>query len=546
MKKIGQIQSEYVWLGVLLLCSIIFSRVFFQPVFFPTHDAEYHIIRLWQFDQNIKEGVLVPRWAPDLNYGFGIPLFSYFYPLPNFAAEAFHSVGFSYISSVYYALALGYILSGITMYWFTRLYYPSRSAFLAGLFYLLAPYHLVDLYIRGSAGEIWALALVPLVLGFITKMVRMKGDSNKQLALTVFSMGLLLLSHTVIGLLFFAASCVYGIVYGYLNKRKNISFLYPRLFLSYALSIVLVSFHLLPILFESNVIRGLEIINAQDHFPALHQLIFPSWGSGFSVSGISDTLSFQIGIPHIVILIAASYFALRKKNVLILLWIVTTVVTIFLMLDWSIPVWNVLPFLNYMQFPWRLLSIIIVTLSFCAGYISSTTGLKTTFALAILALLFYFQYTYPTTYEKRSDDFYLANPDWTNSTATLGNTFNTKWFQLPESVDQFNDGILIPSQGKIELLTSKVEEKTYTITTSESVLFLPRISYFPGWIALVDNQQVPIENHNGILGISLLPGTHVVMVELTKTAPQRIGSIVSFCAIIICAAVFFNPYERRH
>src|SRR3989304_9456890 len=65
----------------------------------PTHDGEYHVIRFQQFYKVISEGSLYPRWAPDFNNGFGIPLFNYVYPLPNYVASIFHALGFGFIDS---------------------------------------------------------------------------------------------------------------------------------------------------------------------------------------------------------------------------------------------------------------------------------------------------------------------------------------------------------------------------------------------------------------------------------------------------------------
>jgi len=75
--------------------------------FIPTHDGEYHLIRFWQFDKNIRLGDFFPRWAPDLNAGFGSPLFNFFYPLPNYLGEFWYLLGFSFISSLKLVLASG-------------------------------------------------------------------------------------------------------------------------------------------------------------------------------------------------------------------------------------------------------------------------------------------------------------------------------------------------------------------------------------------------------------------------------------------------------
>ena len=202
-------RSELIALGIILFVSLISTRVFFQPVFFPTHDLEYHIIRLWQFDQNIRAGIFIPRWAPDLNHGYGVPLFSFFYPLPNYIAETFRAFHFSYIESVYSTVAVGFILSPFTFYWWARRFFNVRASVISSLFYMLAPYHLVDVYIRGSIGEVWILALAPLMFGASTQIVQKHNLETSSIILALSS-AFLLLSHTVLGIAFFIGGLGYS------------------------------------------------------------------------------------------------------------------------------------------------------------------------------------------------------------------------------------------------------------------------------------------------------------------------------------------------
>src|SRR3989338_5683038 len=82
----------------------------------PTHDGEYHVIRFYEFYRMLSSGELYPRWAPDLNNGYGIPLFNYVYPLPNYIASFFHMLGVSFIDSFKLNMFFASILGAIFMY----------------------------------------------------------------------------------------------------------------------------------------------------------------------------------------------------------------------------------------------------------------------------------------------------------------------------------------------------------------------------------------------------------------------------------------------
>ena len=165
----------------------------FKTGFIPTHDGEYHLIRFWQFDRNIRGGNLFPRWAPDLDYGFGVPIFSFFYPFPNYPAEFFHLLGSSFISSFKLSLAVAFILSGVFFYLWLRDIFGSWPALVAAAFYLFAPYHFLDVYVRGSIGEVWALVWLPAVLWALEK---------KSFVLIALFFSLLILSHNILALIF--------------------------------------------------------------------------------------------------------------------------------------------------------------------------------------------------------------------------------------------------------------------------------------------------------------------------------------------------------
>ena len=99
-------------IGLFVAVAIFFAvKPLLSPGFIPTHDGEYHIVRFWQFEKMLRAGNLFPRWAPDLNSGYGTPLFNFQYPFPNYPGALFHALGASLPDSVKLVLATGYLLS---------------------------------------------------------------------------------------------------------------------------------------------------------------------------------------------------------------------------------------------------------------------------------------------------------------------------------------------------------------------------------------------------------------------------------------------------
>lgn len=131
----------------------------------PTHDGEYHVVRFYEFDKTLRDGNIFPRWAPDLNYGYGIPLFSYVYPLPNYFSSFLHFFGVSFIDAFKLNLFTAILLAGLFFYMWAKSFFGKKAAVVGAAFYLFSPYFFVDTYVRGSVGEVWAMAFLPALLG---------------------------------------------------------------------------------------------------------------------------------------------------------------------------------------------------------------------------------------------------------------------------------------------------------------------------------------------------------------------------------------------
>ena len=129
-----------------------------------THDGLDHVVRIANFYQSLTEGILIPRWAGNLNWGYGHPILMFLYPLPSYFASLFHFFGFSYIDSLKLVFASSYVFSGIFMYLWLKEFLGDRPAIVGSILYLFAPYRFVDLYVRGALGEHVAFVFIPLVL----------------------------------------------------------------------------------------------------------------------------------------------------------------------------------------------------------------------------------------------------------------------------------------------------------------------------------------------------------------------------------------------
>jgi hypothetical protein len=530
-----------IFIILLLIISIYSVSHLLSSSFIPTHDGEYHIVRFWQFDKVIKDGIFIPTWAPDLNYGFGVPVFSFFYPLTNYIGEVFHLIGFSYIDSVKLVLASGVIISTLGFYIFLRLYFNNLGSFVGSVAYAIAPYHIVVASIRGSIGEIWALAIIPFVLFGTTIVFTKQKISFYIVGGLSLLISLLLLSHNVLGLILLGFNFMYGFYcYLFLGKSRINEFMIAHL-----LAFLVTSFFFVPLFIERNYVTGLDIVNYRDHFVSLFQLLFPSWGSGFSVPGISDQISFQLGIPHILALFLTFIFLYKTKHKASIFFLVSTFIFVFLMVENSRVIWERLSFLRFMQFPWRLLSVTLICSSFLIGFIASyhkSLGI----IILVLCFAFYVPYTNAVRYEKRPDSLYTENPNWKDGTTTVGNSFSILNFNKSaiSQKDEFHivsgDAVITRQVRKSYISSARVESK------SDSLIEVKRALY-PGWMVYMDSHKVPLaENSQGILSFVIPSGRHSIIVKFGQTPIRAVSLWVSTVTVVgICLFSIKTLYENR-
>lgn len=516
----------------------------------PTHDGEYHVVRFYEFDKVLRDGDLYPRWAPDLNNGFGVPLFNYVYPLPNYASSIFHFFGLSFIDSFKLNLFLASLVGAVFFYLWARIWWGSLGGIVSSVFYTFSPYHFVDIYVRGSPGEVWALAFFPAALWASTKLAQ-KLESKYALLLSTF-IALIVFSHNILALMFFPLLISYLGLLAATSKYKKV--LMAKSALAVLLGLGLSSIFWLPAFFEKNYARGLQVFGVEDHFPDLYQLLIPSWGTGFSGTGIQNQMSFQLGLANLLgVVLNILVLTKIKKNktfYCILFFVAWFFLIFFLMLKMSLPIWEKVPLTNYFQFPWRFLSLSILVSSFLSGsiflFLRGKAAVIIGIFMIVVAVGFSMGYTKPAYFLKRDDSYYINRSNFIDSTNSPGNAFNTIWFkddlQKEKEKLKFVDG-----NGKVESSIIKSTDYKFEVSASAPSGLQVSTSYFPGWKVLLDKKEIQVQKtEEGLFAFDIPEGFHQIEVKFRNTGIRSFASFISAASLLIVFAVLgFDRIKKR-
>ncbi len=386
--------KRYIGIFVVLVLSFWAIKSFFIPGFFPMHD-DTQVARVFEMGKMLSSGIFPVRFVPDLGYGYGYPIFNFYAPLAYYIGGLFILLGFDALIATKLMMILGIIMSGIFMYLLAREFWGEVGGILSGIFYLYAPYHALDIYVRGDVAEFWAYAFIPLAFLGIYKR-----------SIIIGSIGFagIILSHNLTALMVTPFLLIAILLNCYIApKGKKLLILYRSsliLFLGLAVS----AFYWIPALLE---IKNTNIFSQigggadfKDHFVCVSQLWDSLWGFGGSVRGCIDGLSLKIGKLHILVSLAAIVLTIfvgkirkSKQGLIIILSFLGFLLSIFFTLEMSRFFWEAVPAMDFFQYPWRFLILASFFSSLLAGslvYLSKQAGIKPYLVLSLVFFLLFF------------------------------------------------------------------------------------------------------------------------------------------------------------
>ncbi|MBI2008170.1 hypothetical protein HYS82_00760 [Candidatus Amesbacteria bacterium] len=527
-------------LVLILLCLPAFALLF-QPGYFSMHD-DLQATRQLELNKCFEDGQIPCRWVPDMGYGFGYPLFNYYPPLPYLIGQPFHWLGFQFIDIVKIVGILGFMVTAANMYLLGREFWGRLGGYISAAFYTYAPYHSVDFWVRGAVNEFWAMALYPLIFYSTYKLIQT--HSKKYIPLVSLSVAALMLSHNPMLMIFapvLLVWCLFWIV-----KLKALEAL-KALIISALWSLGLAAFFTLPVLFETKFVSVWTLtsgyFNYLAHFLDLKQIFLNiNWGYGSSQLGPSDTMSFALGYLHwiVPVVIAASTLfikKLRSHKYLILLLLLFTVTSLFMSHSKSTPIWLALKPLEFLQFPWRFLTLAVFGLSFLSGAIARILPRYSVPLLLLLLLLQNANYFRPREwYPDMTDAKKFSGKSWQLQITSGIFDYLPKWAPLPPPDPKGNEIDFVDGFATFKILTKKSNLQKYEVNVlSPNAIAEIQTYYFPGWKTYVDNREVSIDYSSdkllGRMQVTIPSGTHQLLVRLTNTPIRTIGNTFSILSL---------------
>ena len=535
--------------ALLILLSFIPLLDLLHPGLPVTHDGQDHVARIANFYQNLQEGNAIPRWAPNLNWGYGHPILMFLYPLPSYTSSLIHFLGFSFVDSVKIFFGLAFVVSGLAMYLWLKEWLSREGAFVGAMLYMFAPYRFVDLYVRGAIGEHAAFIFPPLVLYFLFKLSQKQ--SSWHIVGGSLSLAGLILAHNAISLMFLPIIGLYAALLILQAKKKKLLIAHCSLLILFGF--MLSAFFWLPALIEGkytlrDIVTKGEVFK---RFVPLYQLLYLSWRYGDP-----GQLSFQTGLIHwLFIVVSAPFiFVLKKKKdknwIVLLVLCMLFLFTLFLMTPYSELIWQKITTLQKFQFPWRFLSLAVFLSSVIGAavfsQITKTKGLKTSqepshYVLGQKTILVIFvgllllvskDYWHPKAYLQKPESFYTTYLG-TTDTGESAPIWSVRFMEARPKLHME----VIGGKAKVKEVNRNSTSHSYKVDASTEVQLRENTLYFPGWKVLVDGVEVPIafqDAHNrGVITFIVEKGKHDVTITFGETKLRLLADWISLVSLLV-------------
>jgi hypothetical protein len=545
------------WLLPLACCCLV-SLLILIPFFAwgaaSGHDFEFHAASWFDAAHQWKEGILYPRWTAWTNHGFGEPRFI-FYPPLSWMLGGLLTLLVPDPAVPMLFIVLTQTLAGLSAYLLLRRLSSRRGALLGALFYTVNPDALLMIYIRSDFAEQLACALFPLLLLSALELCDLLQDSPATTR-TIASFACLYagvwLCNAPAGVI---ASYTMALLIAWAAFTRRSWRVLGRGGAALALGLGLASFYIIPAAYEQ---RWVNIGQA------LASGLSPS--ENFLFTAIADVehtwFNWIASICALSLILLLGLTALLSRRlgrsgldsaenrpVFGALLIAGTVATA-LTLRWTLPLWNYLPKLRFVQFPWRWMSILALVCScFMAVVGEKRRGwiwIALVLAMTVPLAWFLVKNTWWDSDEMATMRDAIASGtgfDGTDEYDPLGDDH----FDLPSDAPltrvlsgEDSDDSAIP-QARVQVVKWATENKEIRVESPEPARIALRLLNYPAWRVEVNGKTTQPERADDInqMIVPVPAGNSQIDVRFTRTADRKIGNAISLLSALLTIGLFW-------
>ena len=541
-------------------------------------DTLLHFYRSVQMEHMIGQGVLFSPWAPDMAYGFGYPIFNYYAPLSYYLTSIPAFVGLNLELAFQAIFVFSLVLSSLGMFLWTRDLMTDPAALVAAAMFTLSPYMMVDAVHRGALAELLALSLLPWILWAFRRYLVFGGWGYA--LVSVVSFAALILTHNITALIFTPIVIFYIFlvtVSRAVSPVTRIGFGWTRPIFAACLLVLglgLSAFFWIPAMLEQDLVQITQLIlpsdfNYANNFLSFLDLIALPYSADLHL--VNQVVPISLSLVAIILgLIGVFSFKRFLDQPEKIAHLVSAAIAfagcLYLTLPISTWIWESVPLLQFLQFPWRMLGLATFSLAFLAGFGTETilNFIRAPFIRSLvpallvgLSVLYIFPWQY-SNYYSSIDQSIFGMTKFESDSGYLGTTSTAEY--LPIQVDSLpSDSQIKKAHSGVKLQTDElpvgaaVEAADYRPLTYDLILnsnkpFKAKFNtfYFDGWRAWIDDESAPIvvTDDEGLISIDIPAGRHELHVHFAQTPVRLISRLITLVSLFLIGTMIWVIRRR--
>ena len=538
-----------------------------------SHDINFHVFQANEFYRSLAGGSFFPRWMLNSNNGYGSANFIFYSPLCYYIVAIFHLFIPSIIHSIIVAIWLSFFLSGVSMFFAAKRIAGLTAGLLCAVLYQIFPFHIFDLYLRGTLAELFAFIWYPLIFLFLRKMHESQDTYTISVGLSISYAGLIL-THLVSGFIITIIMFAYLIFHVFLsaNRKKVMSGI-----VSLVIGLGLSSYFLLPAVCEKKFAQIGYIFNqvfSDYQVGYIFNQVFSDYRKDFLfvLSNLYNAPGFKIPLHIAVILELFLFYAIfvgiNKNNqdtsdkednkFFICLFIFSFYMTTPLS-KW---IWDISTGLKTIQFPWRWIPFMDLSLIFLmAEFIRRSNkqnlvtgnfkGRLAVYLLIMLSLLSFITILKKDERISAKDLREILKPDQFGYLSNLPKEYTPVWatdlkkllmLAAPERVS------VLSGDAMAKISVWQPERRVISVDVLTPAVLRIATFYYPGWTAESDGGRIKIgvEENSGVMLIKLPKSKHVLTLKFIDTPLRRAAKYTSlFSGLVLVVFVAADVIRRR-